>query len=223
MQRVLEPEVMDTWAESVDYDAMDFVEVNTAFSNLARELGPTAGRILDAGTGTARIPVMLAQACPQWQIVAIDLAANMLKLGKSHVQAAGLQNQIELALVDAKTLPYPSASFDMVISNSIVHHLPDPIPFLQEVQRVLKPCGGLLLRDLLRPASPQQVDELVERLAHDDNDHQRQLFADSLRAAFTLPEIREMFAQVMGDQGQNIEIYQSSDRHWTAQRAWQPN
>jgi ubiquinone/menaquinone biosynthesis C-methylase UbiE len=217
MQRILEPEVMDSWQEALDYDAMDFVEVNTAFANLACDLGPNTGRLLDAGTGTARIPILLAQRCPEYQIIAIDLAENMLKLGQTHVDAAGLSAQIELALVDAKNLPYPAASFDMVISNSIVHHLPDPLPFLSEVQRVLKPGGVLLLRDLLRPATPKQVDALVDQIGPEYNDHQRQLFADSLRAAFTLAEIKALLDQAGFT---DIHTYQSSDRHWTAQRPW---
>lgn len=59
MQRVLEPEVMDSWEEAVAYDAMDFTEVNAAFAQRAIALAPTAAKVLDAGTGTARIPLLL--------------------------------------------------------------------------------------------------------------------------------------------------------------------
>ncbi len=62
MERVLEPEVMDSWEEAIEDDAMDFTEVNTAFAKRAIALGlPIPARILDAGTSTARIPVLLSQ------------------------------------------------------------------------------------------------------------------------------------------------------------------
>ena len=217
MQRVLEPEVMDSWEEAVAYDAMDFTEVNAAFAQRAIALAPTAAKVLDAGTGTARIPLLLCQQRPQWQITGIDLAENMLKIGAEHIKNAGLQQQIVLELVDAKQLPYPNAHFDLVISNSLIHHLPDPLPFLQEIKRVLKPQGAILIRDLIRPANQETLDALVESIGTEYDSHQKQLFADSLHAAFTLDEVNQLISQAGL---QNFKIYQSSDRHWTAERSF---
>jgi ubiquinone/menaquinone biosynthesis C-methylase UbiE len=159
---------------------------------------------------------MMCQQRPQWRVIGIDLAPSMLELGQKNVEHSGLQQQIKLELVDAKRLPYPDAHFDMVVSNSIVHHLPDPLPFLQELKRVLKPNGAIFLRDLLRPASKEIVDDIVERVAADCNDHQQQLFRDSLHAAFTLDEVNQLVQQAALE---DIKVYQSSDRHWTAERA----
>lgn len=217
MERVPEPEVMDTWEEAVEYDAMDFTAVNTEFAEMAVDLGPEAGFILDAGTGTARIPILIAKQRSQWHITGIDLSANMLLIGNQHLQNEGLQEQIKLEQVDAKRLPYPPEYFDMVISNSIVHHLPDPLPFFQELKRVLKPEGAIFIRDLMRPVDEGEVDYYVEQYATDCNDHQKKLFRDSLFAAFTLDEIIEMIeAAGLND----VRVYQSSDRHWTAERAY---
>ncbi len=217
MQRVLEPEVMDTWEESIAYDAMDFTEVNNAFAELAVALGPMSGQILDVGTGPARIPILLCQRRPQWQVVGIDLSKNMLLVGADNVKQASLESQICLEYVDAKQMPYPDRHFDMAVSNSIVHHLPDPLPFLQELKRVLKPNGGILLRDLLRPEDEITVDAIVERVGPEYDTHQRQLFRDSLCAAFRLEEIGELLKQAGLE---NVRVYQSSDRHWTAERPW---
>lgn len=216
LQRVLEPEVMDTWEESVAYDAMDFLEVNTAFVEEAVVLGSPEARVLDAGTGPARIPVLMGQRRPQWRIVGIDLSANMLKLGTRHIREAGLEDRIQLQLVDAKQMPFEDNFFDLVVSNSIVHHLPNPLPFFQEIQRVLKPNGGLFLRDLQRPPDRETVDRLVASIGTDYDAHQTQLFRDSLIAAFTVEEVREML-DVAGLDG--VEVYSSSDQHWTAKRS----
>src|ERR687886_443051 len=218
MQRVTEPEVMDSPQEAIEYDAMDFLDVNTAFAELALELGPPQGLVLDAGTGTARIPILMCQRRPQWQIIGIDLAQSMLDVGQKNLEQSGLQQQIKLELVDAKQLPYPDAHFDMVVSNSLVHHLPNPLPFLLELKRVLKPNGAILLRDLIRPDSQESLDAIVERVAADCNAHQTQLFRDSLHAAFTLEEVNELVQQA-GLEG--VKVYQSSDRHWTVERSSQ--
>lgn len=217
LERVLEPEVMDTWEDAVEYDAMDFTEVNTAFAERALELGPPSGNVLDLGTGTARIPILIAQRNTALRIVAVDYSKNMLKVGSRNVNAAQLDHRIVLEFVDAKNLLYRDESFDLVISNSLVHHLPDPLPFLKELKRVAKSNAGILIRDLIRPVTTQKLEGLVSRYAAECNDHQRKLFRDSLLASFTIDEINEM-VQTAGLG--NMSISQSSDRHWSAERRW---
>lgn len=111
MQRVLEPEVMDMLEEAIEYDAIDFTQVNSAFAQRAIELGPHSGLVLDAGTGTARIPILICQQCQEWQIIGIDLAKKMLQIGSKNVEKAGLQKQISLELADSKQLSYAEGKF----------------------------------------------------------------------------------------------------------------
>ena len=216
MQRVLEPEVMDSWEEAVEYDAMNFVEVNKAFAQRVIELGPPIyARVLDAGTGPARIPILLCQMRSQWEVFGIDLAKNMLQIGLQHVEQAGLQQQIVLELVDAKYLPYQDGYFEMVVSNSLVHHLPDPLPFFREVSRVLKPNGAILIRDLIRPPDQETLNNIVKLIGAEHNTRQKQLLRDSLYAALTIDEVNQLISQAGL---QNVIVHQSSDRHWTAER-----
>lgn len=217
MQRVLEPEVMDTSEEAIEYDAMDFIEVNSAFAQQAIELGPQSALVLDAGTGTARIPINICQQCSQWKIIGIDLAQNMLLIGSKNIEQAGFKKQIALELVDSKQLPYCDQQFDMVISNSLMHHLPDPLPFLREIKRVLKPHGAILIRDLIRPSNEAIMNVMVDSIGTEYSAHQKLLFRDSLRAAFTLDEVNELVQKV---ELENVKVYQSSDRHWTAERKY---
>ena len=218
MQRVLEPEVMDSLAEAVDYDAMDFVQVNTAFALQAVELGSDASEfVLDAGTGTARIPIIICQMQSQWQVTGIDLAENMLQLGRKNIEAAGLEKQIKLEIVDTKQLPYADGYFDMVMSNALVHHLPDPLPFFLEIKRVVKPNGAVFVRDLIRPVDEVTMNAIVDRIGTEYNEHQKMLFRDSLHAAFTLDEVKALIEK---SGLEDIKVYQSSDLHWTAQRKY---
>ena len=190
LSRVLEPEVMDSPAEALDYDRMDHTAVNAVFVTDLLAAFPEVTTIddegiavLDIGTGTAQIPIELCRRCPAARVMAIDLAAAMLHLGRSNVEVAGFANRIRLDRIDAKQLPYADGQFYLVMSNSIVHHIPHPGGVLCEAVRVLAGGGLIFVRDLLRPAADAEVNHLVATYAAGANDHQRQLFDQSLRAA----------------------------------------
>src|SRR6516162_4717983 len=102
LTRVLEPEVMDTPEEARDYDAMDHGTVNRAFVTDFLAAWDGANPILDMGTGTAQIPIELCRRAKTAEVVAIDLAESMLRVGRHNVEAAGLVGRIRLERVDAK-------------------------------------------------------------------------------------------------------------------------
>lgn len=212
--RILEPEVMDSPEEARDYDAMDHAAVNRAF--VADFLAVWDGRnpILDVGTGTAQIPIELCRQSAAAQVVGIDLAEHMLRVGEANVRQAGFAGRLRLERRDAKALPYAAGSFAAVISNSIVHHIPEPRPVLAEMVRVLQPGGTLFVRDLLRPADEAAVQHLVAAYAGGANAHQQKMFADSLRAALNLDEVSDLVRDLGFDPA---TVRQSSDRHWTWQ------
>lgn len=212
LPRVLETEAMDTLAEAVDYDTMDHSEVNRIFVADLLAAGPDAGLILDLGTGTAQIPIELCRQDRRAQVVAVDAAHWMVKVGRQNVQKTGLADRIWLQRVDAKRLPYRDGSFASVISNSIVHHVPRPRQVLEEAWRVAAPGGLVFFRDLFRPPDQQTIRRLVNTYAAEANDHQRQMFEDSFRASLTVDEIRRLVAE-LGHDPQSVQA--SSDRHWT--------
>jgi ubiquinone/menaquinone biosynthesis C-methylase UbiE len=213
LPRVLEPEVMDTPDDARDYDAMDHAAVNRAFAAdfLSACPSPT-GPVLDVGTGTALIPIELCRQSPDLEVVAIDMAEHMLALAAKNVAAAGLSARIRLERANGRRLGYPSGSFAAVVSNSIVHHIPDPFDCFSEMARVCRAGGTLFVRDLVRPATEEQLEHLVTAYAGDANAHQRRLFADSLRAALTLSEVQSLVGQ-LGFSPHTVR--QTSDRHWT--------
>lgn len=212
LDRILEPEVMDTAEEARDYDSMDHAAVNDSFA--ADFLSVWSGRnpILDVGTGTAQIPIAIARRSPEVEIVAIDLAEHMLELARINITAAGCADRIRIENADAKAFRYPDEYFGSVVSNSIIHHIPDPAYCFTEMHRVCAPGGVLFIRDLLRPNDLATLNELVNTYAAGANDHQRKMFAESLHAALTLSEVRE---QVMALGYDPNTVKQSSDRHWT--------
>jgi ubiquinone/menaquinone biosynthesis C-methylase UbiE len=212
MERVLEPEVMDSASEAADYDTMDHSHVNQLFVSDLLRVRADLHEVLDVGAGTAQIPLALCREHPTVRVVAIDLAEHMLRVGRQNVDRAGMTQRIRLERCDAKQMPFPPASFDAIMSNSIVHHIPAPFTVLSEMKRVVKPCGLLFVRDLLRPRDEAELQAFVRQYAGDANAHQQQMFADSLHAALTLEEVREMIGR-LGFAPATVQ--QTSDRHWT--------
>ncbi|HUY32538.1 MAG TPA: class I SAM-dependent methyltransferase [Pirellulales bacterium] len=220
MRRVLEPEVMDSPLEAADYDAMDHAAVNAAFAAdflvdaaaAGLDLSEPAAEVLDLGTGTAQIPIELCTRHAAIRLVAIDLAESMLAVGRRNVTSAKLEPRIRLELVDAKRLPFADGRFAAVISNSIVHHIPEPRHALAEAIRVTRPGGLIFFRDLSRPPDDATVRRFVETYAAGANGHQRALFDASLRAALSLDEIRALVREL---RFAPARVRQTTDRHWT--------
>jgi ubiquinone/menaquinone biosynthesis C-methylase UbiE len=221
ISRIREPEVMDSRQEAVDYDSMDhgavnqlFVDEFVAFAESQRSPGGASdGSILDIGTGTAQIPVRLAESWPvDMTVIAVDLSFEMLKVAQQNIRQADVTNSILPVLCDAKRLPFGDNSVGVVMSNSIVHHIPEPIDVFKELARVLCDGGIVFIRDLLRPDSVDELDHLVATYAGQENEHQRAMFRDSLYAALTLDEVRELLTAVGFEPGWASV---TRDRHWT--------
>jgi len=214
LPRVLESEAMDSPEEARGYDAMDHREVNDRFvaDFLSARCGKADGLILDVGTGTARIPIALCRQDASANVLGIDVAEAMLEIGRANVAEAGLEGRIRLERHDARRIAAPDGSFAAVVSNTIIHHIPDPGPVFAEMVRLVAPGGTLFVRDLARPETRERLEELVELHAGREATAARALFADSLHAAFTLDEVRAFLRDL---QIPASAAGMTSDRHWT--------
>lgn len=219
LERILEPEVMDTPQEAMIYDDMDHSAVNEAFvSDLIAFLGihPDLEAemidILDIGTGTARIPITLADRIPQCRIMGADASIAMLDVAKINIDIAGLLDRVQLTRLDAKQTDYEDGFFTGVMSNTIIHHIPEPLAVLQESVRLTAAGGWLFFRDLVRPESDEQLEQFVATYCGEEPEFAQKMFGESLHAALSLSEIREMVASLGFD---SETVHLTSDRHWT--------
>jgi ubiquinone/menaquinone biosynthesis C-methylase UbiE len=212
LQRVLEPEVMDDPREAQLYDEMDHQAVNKKFVEDMLSCGSVVGRILDVGTGTAQIPIEICRQAEQCQVMACDLAVSMLDIARRNIAIAGFEHRIRLYHGDAKSLDCEEQTFDWVVSNSLIHHIPEPGPVIQQMLRVLRPGGRLFLRDLLRPDTNATIESLVQLYTGDQPEMSQQLFRQSLAAALSLDEVRQL-AKQFGFSPESVQA--TSDRHWT--------
>ena len=213
MDRIPEPEVMDDPAQAVAYARADFAQVNQAFVDRFRAAFPefAAGRVVDLGCGPADIPIRLARALPAAHITGVDASAPMLALAREAVAAAGLADRIALVEGRLPGLPLPDGGFDAVLSNSLVHQLPDAAPFWHEVRRLACPGAAILVVDLFRPESPEAAQAIVGTYSGAEGPLLKRDFYNSLCAAFTPAEVT---AQLRAAGLAHLQAQVVSDRHW---------
>lgn len=221
LSRIVEPELMDTEDDALEYHAMDFSRADGEFAETALGLMRDAANVavVDFGTGTAKIPVLMGTRRKDLAILALDPAAEMLRVAVHHIAEHGLSNVVRTAKLDGRNTNLPAERFDFVMCNSTVHHMHEPLALFREMKRVLRPGGGLLVRDLERPATMDDAWTIVKRVAAGDSMKQQQLFFDSLCAGLTSAEVRQLLAQVGWS---DLEVVRSSDRHWSVSRRLSP-
>ena len=212
MDRVLEPELMDDPKQAVAYARADFEAENQGFIERFKEYFPefSQGTVLDLGCGPGDIPIRFAKFYQACQVIGIDASAPMIQLGEQAVKEAGLSDRITLRWERYEEVAGARIA-DAVISNSLLHHLPNPLQFWQRLRQLVKPGASVLVMDLLRPDSPEAAQAIVDQYAANEQDILRRDFYNSLLAAFTEDEIGSQLAR-MNLTRLLIDI--PDDRHW---------
>ena len=218
-KRVLEPEIMDTAADAREYAAIDRASATAEFVRvLAEELDFRGGRLADLGAGPCDIPVEICRRIKGVKVTAVEMAPAMLKLASAKIARSGFSGRIRLLPADAKFTGLPAGSFDFVTCSNLIHHIADPVLIFREIARLLRPGGGVLVRDLRRPLSAR---ELGARMADcsGDTPRQRELLRNSLRAALRAGEAAA-YARRGGLDG--FTLTADGDRHWQLRRPGPP-
>jgi len=110
-------------------------------------------QILDIATGTADLAIEAVSLSPQ-KITGIDISEGMLEQGRKKIRQKGLQQIIELQSGDSEQLEFPDNSFDAVMVSFGVRNFENLEKGLQEIHRVLRPGGMLLVLEFSRPGNP---------------------------------------------------------------------
>lgn len=229
MRRTPEPELMDAPAQASAYAEADFSESNQAFVDQFVALADGHERrspaVIDLGCGPGDICIRIAQALPDWHIIGLDAGPNMLKLAQAAVDAKQLSHQISLVHDHLPcTLPEINsddqarnslqATVQAIVSNSLLHHLPDPMSLWTTIAEQA-PAGCLIqVMDLHRPETVDQAQALVKAYAGDAPDVLANDFYNSLLAAYTADEVE---AQLQDCGLGHLTVNQTSDRHWQVQ------
>ncbi len=212
MKRVLEPEVMDDPEQVLAYAQANFEQENQGFVDRFFTLYPDLENphIVDLGCGPGDIPLRVARLHPTCRVTGIDASQPMITYAEQAVQKAGVHDRVQFLCQRFQDVNL-SPPADAMISNSLVHHVANPLRFWYSLKTLLKPGAPILVMDLLRPESPEAAQAIVDEQAADEPERLRHDFFHSLLAAFTEDEVAAHLAELNLSR---LQVDVPDDRHW---------
>jgi trans-aconitate methyltransferase len=218
VKRVREEELMDVPLQAEAYANADFSEPNSKFvAHFADKFPAFRGdRILDLGCGPADITVRFAARYPQARVVGMDGADAMLDIAREIIlQHAALANRVDVRRwhIGREENPLGTEVFDAVVSNSLLHHLRDPLDLWKAIRACAAPGAAVLIMDLIRPQSRIEAEMIVEKYAGKETEVLKGDFLKSLLAAYRPAEIMEQLVSINMN---SLQIEVVSDRHLIA-------
>jgi ubiquinone/menaquinone biosynthesis C-methylase UbiE len=135
------------------YDLLAGRLLGGLYDTVARDVAGSIGgleapEVLEVGPGPGDLAVRLARLVPRGRITGLDVDAAMVAIAERKVAAAGVGGRVRFVVGDVSAIPFPDASFDLVVSIFSVHHWPDAAGGFAEVRRVLRPGARGLVFDL---------------------------------------------------------------------------
>lgn len=205
---------MDETEQAAAYAAADFSEPHQAFVTALADRLTDLRRsarfdVLDLGCGTADVTVRVARAFPSCRVVGIDGAAEMLAHGHRRVRRERLSRRVVLEQVRLPDPGWYEPRFDVIVANSLLHHLADPFVLWGAAKACLRPGGAVFVMDLRRPDDVVTADHLVDRHAAGESELLRRDFRASLLAAYRADEVRQQLDVV----GLDLTVEEWGDRH----------
>ncbi len=212
IERIPETELMDDFEQARAYALADFAEPHSHFIDLFREKFPEEidGVVLEPGCGTGDITQRFAEAFPACRVHAFDGAEQMLMFARQRIDFAMLHEQVRLFCRMLPTDSLPLEKYDVIISNSLLHHLAEPQVLWQAVRQFTRPGSRVFIMDLKRSESREHAAQLVEQYAAREPEVLQRDFYNSLLAAFTVDEVRSQ----LDEAGLHaLQVEEISDRH----------
>ncbi len=152
-----------SWRAS-NYDAGSGFEADHHAEALHQANVQEGQRVLDVAAGTGRATVTLAKAVGNsGKVAALDLSEAMLAEARAKIEKLGLSDRVDFKQGNAKELPYPDDTFDLVYNGYMFDLIPLDgfLPILKEMHRVLKPGGKLVLVNMSKPDERKTIYEKI--------------------------------------------------------------
>jgi SAM-dependent methyltransferase len=144
---------------------------------------PEGGDVLEVGCGAGHLWLNVAPLLPRLRLTLTDLSEGMLAAARETVAPLESIDLVATRACDAQALPWPEGSFDVVVANHMLYHVPDPSRAVAEFARVLRP-GGVLMAATNGPNHLDVISELSQEiLGHSSSDFVDRRFGASNGAA----------------------------------------
>lgn len=213
MLRIPEPELMDEGEQARAYAEADFAEPNERFVGyFGTEVEPPAsGTVLDLGCGPGDIAIRLARRYPGLAVHGLDGSGAMLRFAEARLVAEPeLRSRVRFVRGVLPGAQLPLLKYAAVVSNSLLHHLHDPLVLWKAIRNSGAPGAAVLVMDLYRPGSSGAAQEIVEAYAGEEPQLLQRDFFNSLCAAFEPDEVRAQLESCALD---SLGVRTVSDRH----------
>jgi 2-polyprenyl-3-methyl-5-hydroxy-6-metoxy-1,4-benzoquinol methylase len=213
--RFPEPELMSDQSQVDAYAKADF---SSAHSDLILNLknriprGFQPKRILDLGSGPGDMAFRLAELFPNSNFTFIDGSMPMIAACREYFESKYSGMERFSFLCERIQNFVPIQPYDLVFSNSLLHHVDDPFEFWACIQRSMDENTFVFVSDLLRPISSATAEAIVERYANGEPQILKEDFFNSLLAAYTKEEVDEHLTRTRLQS--KLICEQTSDRHW---------
>jgi len=127
---------------------------------------PERCRILELGCGDGTLWKRNADRIPDgWHVTLTDLSEGMLHDAKEQLRHLVPADRFHFASADARSIPYPDASFDAVMANHMLYHVSERHQALREIRRVLRP-GGVLYASTMGINHMKEVKDFLAAVHH---------------------------------------------------------
>ncbi len=201
---------MEDPEQSKAYAEADFSQANSQFIRLFSAAFPDftgKARVLDLGCGPGHILMDFAQKFPDCTCLGIDGSAAML--GHGHARAAEISSSSLTLQCRCLPLGHDFGTWQVILSNSLLHHLADPGDLWRSITQVAAPGALVFIMDLFRPSSDAAAAAIVAQYSGNEPLILQNDFYRSLLAAYRVEEV----AQQLHDQRLNFHCQEVSDRH----------
>lgn len=137
--------------------------------------------VLDVGAGSGYFSLPVAKQLDKGKMICLDLSEEMLDRLERMAEKSGVRNRMEILKGDASFIPLDNESVDLVVSHGVFHELSNPEAILQEMMRVLKPEGWVVVTDFRDTWIGKRIGA-----AHRGGEH----------GAFSIRELQSLFGKV---------------------------
>jgi ubiquinone/menaquinone biosynthesis C-methylase UbiE len=125
------------------------------------EILPAGNRILEVAPGPGYLAIELVKT-GKYQIVGLDISKSFVKIARAKAQEAGVA--VDFRHGNASNIPFDGSSFDFIVCRAAFKNFTEPVQALREMHRVLKANGKVLIIDLRRDASREDINMYVNSL-----------------------------------------------------------
>ena len=203
---MLDPETVSAYATA------DFEEPHSSFIKLLKEklqLNSLKGLALDLGCGPGDISFRITAEFPELQVHSIDGSPEMIKYAKKILSVKKDFGE-RITFINSMLHEYlPNVQYDFIISNSLLHHLPDPIILWDLIKELSVPGTAVFVMDLCRPQSADAAMKLTDNYTKGEPEILKNEFYNSLLSAFEPDEVKDHLHSA----GLDLKVEMVSDRH----------